>query len=31
MLFALPAAGATQDQRTIVVVATGSVGITGPA
>lgn len=31
VLFALPAAGATQDQRTIVVVASGSVGITGPA
>ena len=31
VLFALPAASATQDQRTIVVVATGSVGITGPA
>jgi uncharacterized protein YggE len=31
VLFALPAAAATQDQRTIVVVATGSVGITGPA
>jgi uncharacterized protein len=31
VLFALPAAGATQDQRSIVVVASGSVGITGPA
>jgi uncharacterized protein YggE len=30
-LTALPAAAATQDQRTIVVVAAGSVGIDGPA
>jgi uncharacterized protein YggE len=30
-LTALPAAAATQDQRTIVVIANGSVGIVGPA